>query len=107
MLFLLQHLDEDVQKLDSQIQGVITEGDKISQQLEDSDPSESLRIQAEVEHLKVGYLERLHQETLLLSRCEEQQSCSMCFKVIHFKLDFLQLFLFKNMFNQKKLSCYM
>ena len=44
IVFLLQHLDEDVQKLDSQIEGVITEGDKISQQLEDSDPSESLRI---------------------------------------------------------------
>ena len=59
IVFLLQHLDEDVQKLDSQIEGVITEGDKISQQLEDSDPSESLRIQAEVEHLKVCYLKAL------------------------------------------------
>ena len=61
IMFSLQHLDEDVQKLDSQIEGVITEGDKISQQLEDSDPSESLRIQAEVEHLKVGYLKALPQ----------------------------------------------
>ena len=74
-MFLLQHLDEDVQKLDSQIEGVITEGDKISQQLEDSDPSESLRIQAEVEHLKVGYL-KAALPNLLLSISKEQQTGS-------------------------------
>ena len=47
-------MDEDIQKLSGQVEGVITEGDKISQQLEESDPSESLRIQAEVEQLKVN-----------------------------------------------------
>ena len=42
IMFLLQHLDEDVQKLDSQIEGVITEGDKIFHQLEHSNPFETL-----------------------------------------------------------------
>ena len=51
---LLQHLDEDIQKLTTQVEALISEGDKISEQLEESDPSESLRIQAEVEHLKVS-----------------------------------------------------
>ena len=41
-MFLLQHLDENVQNLKSQIEGAITERDKIFDQLEHSNPFETL-----------------------------------------------------------------
>ena len=41
-MFLLQHLDENVQNLESHIEGAITERDKIFNQLEHSNPFETL-----------------------------------------------------------------
>ncbi|XP_052810329.1 dystrophin-like isoform X2 [Mya arenaria] len=47
-----KHLDENIQNMSGKVENLISQGEVLSRQLEDDDPSESLRIQAEVETLK-------------------------------------------------------
>lgn len=42
-------------RMSEKVENLIAQGDQLSRQLEDKDPSESLRIQAEVEKLKVNH----------------------------------------------------
>ncbi|XP_053396069.1 dystrophin-like isoform X7 [Mercenaria mercenaria] len=45
-------LDTNLQRMSENVESLVSQGDMLSRQLEDDDPSESLRIQAEVETLK-------------------------------------------------------
>lgn len=42
-------------RMSEKVENLIAQGDQLSRQLEDKDPSESLRVQAEVEKLKVNH----------------------------------------------------